>query len=119
MSANGCVHRNVKRVGMVIEIKPEKIEEYKKLHVDSNSGVRDLLNKANIRNFSIYLQQFDNDKYYLFGYYEYVGDNYDEDMAKLADEQRNIEWLKICDPIQIPFKGEKSWSEMEAVFYNK
>ena len=35
----------IKRVGMVVGIKPEKIEEYKRLHADSNAGVRDLLNK--------------------------------------------------------------------------
>ena len=33
----------VRRVGMVIGIKPEKISAYKALHADSNSGVRDLL----------------------------------------------------------------------------
>jgi hypothetical protein len=30
---------------MVIKLRPEKAEEYKALHADSNSGVRDLLEK--------------------------------------------------------------------------
>ena len=108
-----------KRFGQVIEIKPERIAEYKALHSDSNSGVRDLLTAAHMENFSIFIKQFDNGKWYLFGYYEYTGDNFEADMAKLSKEQRNIDWLKVCDPIQTPFKGEKSWSIMDQVYYNK
>jgi L-rhamnose mutarotase len=108
-----------KRVGMVIGIKPEVIEEYKRLHADDNAGVRDLLTIANMENFSIFIHQFDDGKYYLFGYYEYTGDNFEKDMAELAVKDRNIEWLKVCDPMQIPFEGKSSWSEMEQVYYNK
>jgi L-rhamnose mutarotase len=109
----------VKRIGMVIGIKPEVIEEYKRLHDDSNPGVRDLLSVANMENFSIFIHQFDDGNYYLFGYYEYTGNDFEADMAKLAKEERNIEWLKVCDPMQIPFEGQNSWSVMEQVYYNK
>ena len=108
-----------KRVGMVIGIKPEVIEEYKQLHADDNPGVRDLLTIAHMENFSIFIHQFDNGKYYLFGYYEYTGDNFEKDMADLAVKERNIAWLKVCDPMQVPFEGKNSWSEMEQVYYNK
>jgi L-rhamnose mutarotase len=109
----------VRRIGMVIRIKPERIAEYKKLHADSNRGVRDLLGKANIRNFSIFLRQLDDGQYYLFGYYEYTGNNYEAAMAKLAAEPRNKEWLLVTDPMQIPLKGENSWALMEEVYHNK
>jgi L-rhamnose mutarotase len=108
-----------KRVGMVIGIKPEVIDEYKKLHADGNPGVRDLLTIANMENFSIFIHQFDDGNYYLFGYYEYTGDNFEKDMAEIGAKDRNIAWLKVCDPMQIPFKGKISWSEMEQVYYNK
>ena len=113
----GCGHRQVKRVGMVIGVRPEKIAEYRALHADSNPGVRDLLAKYNMHNFSIFLHEIDG-KFYEFGYYEYTGDNYEEDMAKLDAEPRNKQWLKICDPMQVPLKGEKSWAIMEQVYYN-
>ena len=113
----GCEQTRVKRVGMVIGIKPEKIAEYKELHADSNPGVRDLLNKYHIHNLSIYLHEIDG-KYYEFGYYEYTGNDFEADMAKLAAEPRNKEWLSICDPMQIPLKGYKSWAEMEVVYRN-
>ena len=113
----GCTQHKVKRVGMVIGLKPDKIAEYKKLHADSNHGVRDLLTKYNMQNFSIYLHQIEG-KWYEFGYYEYVGDDFEADMAKLDAEPRNKAWLAICDPMQIPLKGEKSWAVMEEVYHN-
>lgn len=108
----------VKRVGMVIKIKPECIEEYKAVHSDSIPGVRDLLVEANMRNFSIFLHQLDDGNWYEFGYYEYTGDDFEGDMAKLDKHPRNIEWLKVCDPMQIPLEGYQSWAEMEQVYYN-
>ncbi len=110
--------KEMKRIGMVIGIKPDMIEEYKRLHADSNPGVRDLLSKYHIHNLSIFLQEIEG-KFYEFGYYEYTGDDFDGDMAKLAAEPRNIEWLEICDPMQIPLPGSESWAEMEQVYFNE
>lgn len=110
--------RKVKRVGMVIGIKPEHIEEYKKLHAVDKAGVRDLLNKYHMHNFSIFLQRMPDGKWYEFGYYEYTGDDFEGDMAQLAKEPRNIEWLKLCDPLQVPLPGQEGWTEMEQVYFN-
>jgi L-rhamnose mutarotase len=123
LMATGCKQKEtrtteVKRVGMVIKIRPEYIEEYKALHADSNPGVRDLLVKANMRNFSIFLHQLDDGNYYEFGYYEYHGNDFEADMATLAKEDRNIEWLRVCDPMQVPLDGYDGWAEMEQVYYN-
>lgn len=107
-----------KRVGMVVKIKEDQIEEYKRIHAPDNPGVRDLLSKYNMRNFSIFLQKLDDGNYYEFGYYEYVGNDFEGDMERLAAEPRNIEWLKVCDPMQVPLEGYESWAEMELVYYN-
>jgi L-rhamnose mutarotase len=111
--------RTVKRVGMVIELKEATMGEYKRLHADdyTGPGVRDLLNKYHMHNFSIFLHQIDG-KWYEFGYYEYTGNDFDGDMALLGAEPRNIEWLKVCDAMQIPLDGEESWTDMEMVFFN-
>lgn len=113
----GCAQNRGRRFGMVVGIKPEKIEQYKQLHADGNPGVRDLLNKYNMHNLSIFLSEIDG-KWYEFGYYEYTGSDYEGDMNKLAQEPRNIEWLKLCDPMQIPLEGEESWKIMNQVYYN-
>jgi len=116
--AAGCTTSPVKRVGMVIGIQEDKIARYKQLHADANPGVRDLLTKYHMKNFSIYLQQIDG-KYYEFGYYEYTGKNYDADMAQMGKEPRTVDWLKVCDPLQIPLPGSKSWTQMERVYFNQ
>jgi L-rhamnose mutarotase len=106
------------RVGMVIGIKPDRIAAYEAVHAASNPGVRDLLTKYHMHNFSIFLHQLDNGKYYLFGCYEYTGDDFKADMEKLSAEPRNIEWLSTADPMQIPLSGEQSWSIMREVYFN-
>ena len=110
--------KSIKRIGMVIKIKPERLEEYLKLHADTNQGVRDLLTKYNMRNFSIFMTKLEDGNYYEFGYYEYRGKDYESDMEALAREPRNIEWLKTCDPMQTPLKGETSWKMMDKIFFN-
>jgi L-rhamnose mutarotase len=111
-------HKEVKRVGMVIKIKPERLEEYLAVHADSVAGVRDLLTKYNLRNFSIFMTQLEDSNYYEFGYYEYWGDDFETDMKLLEAEPRNKAWLELCDPMQIPLEGEVSWKEMKRIYAN-
>ncbi len=113
-----CRPQQIKRVGMVVGIDPSKIEEYKRLHADANPGVRDILNKYHMHNFSIFLQKMPDGKWYEFGYYEYTGNDFEGDMAKMDAEPRTKEWLKVCDPMQIPLPGTKGWTEMERVYFN-
>jgi L-rhamnose mutarotase len=108
----------VQRVGMVIKVKADRLGEYLKLHADSEPGVRDLLLKYNMRNFSIFLTQLEDGNTYEFGYWEYWGDDFEADMAALEEEPRNQEWLELCDPMQIPLQGEKGWREMELIYFN-
>jgi L-rhamnose mutarotase len=122
---SGCTQRpegyvtnkNIKRVGMVVGIRPDMIAEYRRVHADGHAGVRDLLSKYHMHNFSIYLTEIEG-KWYEFGYYEYTGDDFEGDMVKLDKEPRNIEWLKMCDPMQIPLEGETGWREMERAYFN-
>ena len=104
---------------MVVGIRPEMIEQYKELHADDNPGVRDLLSKYHIQNFNIFLQKMPDGKWYEFGYYEYTGNDFEADMERLAAEPRNTEWLKVCDPMQIPLPGAEGWTEMERVYFNE
>ena len=114
----GCAQKPVKRIGRVIELREEMIPEYKALHADGYAGVRDLLSKYQLDNFSVFLHKIDG-KWYEFAYYEYTGDDFDADRAGISAEPRNIEWLKLCDPMQIPLDGNKSWTTMETIFYNE
>jgi L-rhamnose mutarotase len=110
--------KKIKRVGKVIEIKEDRLEEYKTLHAGSNPGVRDLLSAVNIQNFSIYVTQLPDGKYYLFSYYEYTGEDYQADMAKLDAEPRIKKWLEMCNSTQISLQKESGWKVMDPVYYN-
>ena len=107
-----------RRFGRVIGIREDQIAEYRRLHADAHPGVRDLLKKANMSNFSIFIKKLPDGRHYLFLYFEYTGDDYEADMAALSAEPRNREWLSLCDPMQVPLAGESSWAEMESVYYN-
>jgi len=112
-------HENVKRVGMVVKIKKEMLEEYKKLHDDNNPGVRQLLANYNMRNFSIFLVQLADGDWYEFGYYEYWGDDLEADMAKLEAETKNKKWIELCDPMQEGiFPDQEGWKMMDRIYYN-
>ncbi len=108
------------RFGMVTGLNPEKAAYYKELHANAWEGVLAKIHECNIRNYSIYLQEIEG-KQYLFSYYDYVGDNYEEDMAKIAADSVTRRWWKETDPCQLPLpeaaaKGE-IWTAMKEVFH--
>ena len=60
-----------------------------------------------------------NGRYYEFAYYEYAGDDYDADMAILNKNPRNVDWLRLCDPMQVPLPGQKGWEQLNEIFYHE
>ncbi|MFS0575599.1 L-rhamnose mutarotase [Sporosarcina sp. 179-K 3D1 HS] len=103
------------RVAGMIHISDEHIEEYKKLHRQVWPEVIDRIKKSNIQNYSIHLK--DNT---LFSYYEYVGENYEKDMAEMEGDEATQRWWAICKPLQKPLvtRSESEWwADMEEVFY--
>ncbi len=116
----GCAQQSVKRYGHVIGLKPEKIEEYKQLHADVWPGVLKMITESNIRNYSIYLGELEEGKYYLFSYFEYTGDDFEADMAKMAADPTTQKWWTFCEPCQAPIPTRKEgewWAGMEEVFH--
>ena len=68
-----------------------------------------------IKNYSIFIK--DN---LLFSYLEYHGDNYDADIASIAQDPMTQKWWKETDPCQYPLDTAKEgewWSPMREVFH--
>ena len=114
-----CKHHDegatLQRYGSVIRIKPEAIEKYKHYHAHVWPEVLETIRRCNIRNYSIYLKDD-----YLFAYYEYHGDDYQADMAKMAADPKTREWWTITDPMQQPLETRRQgewWAVMEEVFH--
>jgi L-rhamnose mutarotase len=118
----GCAQQELTRYGSVIGVKPEKIEEYKRLHADVWPGVLKMIKQCNIRNYSIYFGELEKGKYYLFSYFEYTGDDFDADMAKMAADPTTQKWWSVCEPCQSPIPTRKEgewWANMEEVFHHE
>jgi len=111
---------NVQRFGAVIGVKPEKLEYYKELHANPWPTVNSAVKRANIRNYSIYLTQFDDGKWYLFGYFEYTGSDFEADMKELAEDSEIKRWWKETDPCQVGLDNRKDgewWKTMDEIYH--
>ena len=85
------------------------------MHAAVWSDVLDMIRQCNIRNYSIYLKDG-----YLFSYFEYVGDDFAADMAKMAADPTTQEWWQLTDPCQEPLESRAEgewWARMEEVFH--
>lgn len=105
----------MKRVAMMIHLKPDKVAEYIKLHVQVWPDVLEILSRHNIKNYSIFLK--DN---LLFGYLEYHGQDYAADMQQIAAYETTQRWWKLTEPCQEPLSTRKEnewWSIMQEVFH--
>ena len=110
----------VKRVGSVVGLNREKLEEYVILHKHVWPQVLERIRKSNIRNYSIYLGELDDGKLYLFSYFEYVGSDFDADMEAIGDDPATQQWWKLTDPLQKRVKGtpkDDQWKTMKEVFH--
>ncbi|MEK7408419.1 MAG: L-rhamnose mutarotase [Acidobacteriota bacterium] len=103
------------RYGMVIGLAPEKLEEYKAYHANAWPEVLAMIRQSNIRNYSIYHKDG-----YLFSYFEYHGDDFGADMARMAANPKTQEWWSIMMPMQRPLatrRPDEWWAEMEELFH--
>ncbi len=115
-----CAEPKVQRYGMVIGLKAEKLEEYKKLHAAVWPDVLKMIGACNIRNYSIYLFKATENTYYLFSYFEYTGTDFNADMDKMAADPTTQRWWAVCKPCQEPvyFRAEGEWwANLEEVFH--
>lgn len=105
----------MKRFGSVIKVKAEKLDEYKRLHADVWPDVLSMIKLCNIQNYSIYYRDG-----FLFSYFEYMGSDFDADMAKMAADPITQKWWDVCKPCQQPLETceeDEWWADMEEVFH--
>ncbi len=105
----------MKRYGMAVKIKPENLDEYKRLHADVLPDVLKMIGECNIRNYSIYHKDG-----MMFSCFEYVGKDFDADMAKMAADPTTQRWWDVCKPLLDPLETRtpgEFWANMEEVFH--
>lgn len=107
----------MKRIASVIAVASSDMETYERLHREVWPGVLERLSLSNIRNYSIY-------RYgeLLFSYMEYVGEDYDADMALIAADPVTQRWWEFTAPLQISLREHESdpwWRTMLEVFHSE
>lgn len=105
----------MKRFASVIGIVAENVAEYERLHADVWPEVLELLTTGNVRNYSIFRHGG-----LLFSYLEYVGDDFDADMARINEHPVTRRWHALMDTLQqpLPERAEKEgWMPIQEVFH--
>lgn len=105
----------MQRFGQVINVKPDKLDEYVQAHAAVWPEVLDKITECNIRNYSIYLHGNT-----LFAYFEYHGDDFDADMARMGEHPKTQEWWAWMMPLQEPLADRAEgewWVTMREVFH--
>jgi L-rhamnose mutarotase len=105
----------MKRYGQLIGVKPDKFEEYTRYHAAVWPGVLRMIQECNIRNYSIFHKDG-----LLFAYFEYVGDDFDGDMAKMGADPETQRWWDIMMPMQQPVENRAEgewWANLTEVFH--
>ena len=131
---------SVRRIGQMVYLKPEYLEEYKKCHAAVWPEVLEQIKDSNIKDCMIQLIfspqdvaiDFLPDSIYflevprpmLFASFKWVGSDWDEDMKRMAANPKVQEWWKMTDSYQeSPHPGATGsasgpwWQVAEEVFY--
>ena len=105
----------MERHGSLIQLKPEWEERYIILHKHIFPEVLAQIARSKITNYTIFLRER-----VLFGYFEYIGEDYEADMAAMAADPVTQEWWKLTDPAQLPLPTagpDEWWTPTEEVFH--
>lgn len=105
----------MQRFASVIGLSAVHRDDYERLHAAVWPEVLEQIKVSNIRNYSIY-------RYgeLLFSYFEYIGSDFEADMAKMAADPTTQKWWDVCMPLQSPVldraEGEW-WMEIPEIFH--
>ena len=104
------------RYGQVLRLQPGALDEYARLHAAVWPDVLAMIAECNIRNYSIFHKDG-----CLFAYFEYHGDDFAADMAKMAADEATQRWWRETEPCQEPLDSRSPgewWANMTEVFHH-
>jgi L-rhamnose mutarotase len=105
----------MQRFGAVVRLRPERRSDYLALLAAVWPDVEAMLTRANIRNYTIFCHGD-----LLFGYYEYVGDDYAADQARIARDPATQRWWSLTGPCQQRLPDSTAgdpWTSMPQVWH--
>ncbi|MDO8485816.1 MAG: L-rhamnose mutarotase, partial [Candidatus Limnocylindrales bacterium] len=105
----------MKRLAQVIGLRPERIDEYERIHRGVPEAVLARLRASHMTNYSIFRYGT-----LLVAYLEYSGDDLEADFAAIAADPATQAWWQITEPLQEPVperSAEEWWHEIPEVFH--
>ncbi|MGD8194538.1 L-rhamnose mutarotase [Herbiconiux sp. P18] len=106
----------VERHALVVGLEPSRVETYLALHAAVWPQVEATLSACNVTNYTIFRRGM-----LLVAYYEYVGEDHDTDLARVALDPVTREWWTHTDPCQVAVfddlpSGEK-WAAADEIWH--
>ena len=108
----------MRRMGMVIALRPERVAEYKRLHAAVWPSVLARISACRIQNYTIFLREPEN---LVFATWEYHGTDFTADMEAMAVDPDTQRWWALTDPCQEPLTSRglgEWWATMEEIFHH-
>jgi len=104
----------MKRVGFLLKVKQDKIEEYKKHHENVWAEMQEALRRTGWHNYSLFIREDG----LLFGYFE-AAENFQASLDGMAKEEINLKWQEFMSPYFESLSGrpDENMMELEEVFH--
>lgn len=102
----------MRRFGQHAQLKPEMVDEYVRLHAAVWPDVLEMITACNMHNYSIFIDGTE-----LFCYFEYTGEDYEADCAKMAADPRTQEWWALTDPCFLHHDKRVYYLDWKEIFY--
>ena len=106
----------MERVGFLLKVREERLEEYKKHHEAVWPEMLDALRRHGWRNYSLFLAEDGR----LFGYFE-AEESFQASLDGMATEDANSRWQTFMSDYfeDLPGLPDKGMMQLEHVFYLK
>ena len=105
----------MKRVGFILKVRQDKLEEYKRHHKAVWPEMLDALRRTGWHNYSLFMR----DDGLLFGYFE-TPESFQVALADMSQEEINKKWQDFMAPYFENLSGahaDESMVELEEVFH--
>lgn len=103
----------MKRFILYARLKPDKKEEYVHLHKNAWQEIYEVIAESNFHNYSIAIRGDE-----LYTYYEYTGNDYDADKAKMDNNPIMKKWHLHTKPCFLRDENGNAYEEMQEIFYS-
>lgn len=102
----------MKRIGTIMKLKPDKLEEYTKLHNEIWDSIVKAGHEANMRNYSIFHKDG-----WLFSYFEYIGEDYEKDMVHKNSLEESKRWQEATGMLREFIEGDAKVIYMDEIWH--